>query len=185
MKLPALLFLLVLPLTAELPRIATVDMAQVFGDLEEKKTAESQYRKALSNLSENPRVKAVEEMDAELTQLAGIVRDQTVPEDHRAQAAARFNSLSTEYTSLVTEMKRYLANERKNLTEQFVEKQEALIAKVHTVTKQLATESDYDLVLEVGGKTSSQISPIIYLSPATDITSEVMTRLEQKGNGDF
>lgn len=164
---------------AEPPRMATVDMKTVFLQFERRTQAVAENVEQLEDLARNPRVLAVKELDEELTRLATTVRDKTQSNEVREKAANDFNSLSKEYSSLVSEMERFVQNERKRLTESFVVHWESLLAEAKATVAEIGVEKGYDLVVEVGGQTSSMLPSILYLSTDADITELVIARLNE------
>lgn len=163
----------------EPPQIATVDMEVVFAKFERRTAAEAENLKKLEELSQNPRILAVRNLDAELVTLATTVRDETLSDEIREKAATSFNSQSIEYTSLVSEMDRFIKSEKQRMTVDFVQKWEELITEARAAVAQIGEEGDFDLVVEIGGKTSSMLPSILFLSSGTDITELVVARLNR------
>lgn len=176
-KLLSLLFTLgLLPLAAQ-PQIAVVDMDAVFRQYHRKLSVEKKVQAQIDALRTSSRVLAVQEADAKLKELASTVRDKQMPAETRELAAQEFDSLAIEYQGLLREMEEYLNAEKRKATLYLVENLEAIMLEVRTETSLIGKEQDFDLVLEKSGKTSSQISPIIYLREKTDITDIVLERL--------
>lgn len=162
---------------ADRPKIATVNMEIVFGQYQKKSQAKARNLEQLEKLAKDPRIAAVRELDAQLKELAATVRDKSLSDEVREKAAMTFNSLSSEYTSLTTEMESFLQNEKRKLTLEFVQEWEKLLAEAEAVTAKIGREGGYELVLEIGGKSSSMMPTVLHLSDSTDITELVIQRL--------
>lgn len=175
MKLAGLLFLSFSALAfAGKPTIGIVDMDRIFQESERKMMMESDVNDKIESLKTSSRVTAVREMDSKLKALAKTVRDEKLTAETRELAAKEFNSLSAEYQSLVREMEEFIRDERQDAKRQLVESVEALVNDVRQIINQIAKEEKVDFVLEIGGKTSSQVSPIIYLRDKVDLTDKVL-----------
>lgn len=131
----------------------------------------------INALKNNPRVLAVRDLNTKLSELAAIVRDDSQPEEDRKIAAEEFNATSVEYQSLAKEMELFMAEEQRKATKQMVEAIEALMEDVRERVSEIGKSEGYDLILEIGGLTSSQTSPIIFLRNGTDISELVLERL--------
>ena len=153
-------------------------MDRIFLESEQKDVIEENVEKKMDSLKSSPRVLAVQEMDSRLKAIAETVRDEDLAPEQREQAANEFNSLSMEYQSLVQEMEEFLQDEKMNAKRKLVETVEALVEEVREVVAQTSKEMDVDLVFEIGGKTSSQVSPIIYLRDRVDLTDAVLAKLK-------
>lgn len=174
----SLILLLTLGLAhAEGPKIATVNVKELFSKYHRKLAVEKRMRTDLEELQQNPRVTIVRDLNTKLSELAEVVKDESNPVDERKLAAEEFNSTTIEYQSLAQEMEQFLSVEQRKITEQMVDSIELLLDEVRAQITEIGKSEDFDLVLEVGGLTSSQTSPIIYLRNSTDITQSVLKRL--------
>ncbi len=162
------------------PKIGIVDLNYILENYDAKTKFKEEMNEKLTALNESSRVKAVEETDRAIKELARIVRNKEIDLEKREAAAQEFESLHLEYKSLVQEMNSFLKVERKNATLELVEDIEQLLDTVRTLVSQIGQEKELDLILEIGGKTNSQISPIIYLRHKVDLTKDVLARLNQK-----
>lgn len=171
-----LLFLGTLAATAK-PKIAYVNMDVILTNYYRKAMVEKDVQDRIEALKSSPRVLAVQEMDAKLKELADTVRDKTQKEATRETAAEEFNSISIEYPALMEEMEQFLTEEKRKATTELVETIEDIQAEVRAEISAIGKSEGYDLILERGGKTSSQVSPIIYLRDGTDLTEMVLSRL--------
>lgn len=162
---------------AEGPKIATVNMEELFRKYHRKIAVEERMKTQLEAIKQNPRVTAVRDLNTKLTGLAEVVKDETNPEDDRKIAAEKFNSTSIEYQSLAKELEQFMTIEQRKVTEQMIDSLELLLEEVREQVNEIGKSENFDLVLEVGGLTSSQTSPIIYLRNGTDITKLVLEQL--------
>lgn len=154
-------------------------MDDVFAKYYLKIKIEKDVQEQIEALKTSSRVVAVQEMDSKLKELAVTVRDKALAAETRELAAKEFNSLAIEHQALLQEMEQFLADAKRQATRDLVETLEELISRVRKEISILSKEEGYDLVLESRGKTSSQISPIVYLRNKTDITTLVVERLNK------
>lgn len=176
-----LLALLFAPIASAKPKIAVVDIDTIFTGFSRKLTVEKEVANKIEALKQSPRVLAVQEMDTKLKELAATVRDKTKDPETRELAAEEFNSLAIEHQSLLQEMEKFLQEEKLKATRQLVDTVEKLIGEIRAEISRVGKEQNFDMVLEVGGRSSSQVSPIIYLREKTDLTSLVLERLNAEG----
>lgn len=162
-------------------------MDEIFSNFHRKVEFEKKIQQNIEDLKNSSRVVAVKEVDTRLKELASTVRNKKETAKNRELAAEKFNSLSLEYQSLIIEMDAFLKEERKKATLTLVETVENLIVEIRQEISLIGKEQGFDLVLEQSGKTSSQIPAIIYLRDKTDITAEIIARLnakDEEGNGE-
>ena len=179
-----LLFLGLLPLVAK-PKIAVVNMDVIFNGYHRKLSIEKEVQEKIAALTNSPRVLAVQEMDAKLKELAVTVRDKKLTPETRELAAEEFNSLAIEHQSLIQEMEEYLEQEKRAETQRLVETLEDILQIVHTEIAKIGKEQDFDLIIELEGKTSTQVSPIIYLREKNDITDLILKSLNEQSPENF
>ncbi|MGJ8723710.1 MAG: OmpH family outer membrane protein [Roseibacillus sp.] len=178
------LFLLSALTSSAQPKIGVINMDEVYLNYHLKLKIEKDVQAKIEALKTSSRVVAVQETDAKLKDLAKTVRDKTLAAETRELAAEEFNSLAIEHQSLIQEMERYLADEKQKATRELVESLEEIIVIVRKEISKVCREENYDFVLENAGKTSSQISPVIYLRNKTDITSLIVERLNKSAPAD-
>ena len=177
-------FLGLLPLVAK-PKIAVVNMDVIFNGYHRKLSIEKEVQEKIAALTNSPRVLAVQEMDAKLKELAVTVRDKKLTPETRELAAEEFNSLAIEHQSLIQEMEEYLEQEKRAETQRLVETLEDILQIVHTEIAKIGKEQDFDLIIELEGKTSTQVSPIIYLREKNDITDLILKSLNEQSPENF
>ena len=168
-----LLTLGLVPLVAK-PKIAVVNIDTIYAKYHRKLTIEKEVQDKVDALKNSSRVLAVEETDTKLQELAETVRDKKLPAEARELAAEEFNSLAIEHQALIREMKDFLREEKRKTTRELVETVEQIIVEIRAEISKISQEQQFDFVFEEGGKTSTQVSPIIYLREKIDITEAVL-----------
>lgn len=159
-------------------------MDEIFKNFHRKVSIEREVQEKIENLKTSSRVVAVKETDTRLKELAQTVRNKQETVETRELAAKEFNLLSIEYQALIREMETFLHEEKRKATLELVETIESLIVEIRREISAIGKEQGFDLVLEQGGKTSSQIPSIIYLREKTDITAEAIERLNAAAESD-
>ena len=82
-------------------------------------------------------------------------------------------------------MEEYLEQEKRAETQRLVETLEDILQIVHTEIAKIGKEQDFDLIIELEGKTSTQVSPIIYLREKNDITDLILKSLNEQSPENF
>ena len=84
-----------------------------------------------------------------------------------------------ERDSLKREHDKYLEEQNRLINEGMVKRTYQLLKDVRTLARKIAEEDGFDYVFEVSGKTSSQLSALIYIREATDLTARIIGELNR------
>lgn len=180
---PLILLLLTATLTFAGPKIAVVDVEKIFKHLHVSLDSEKEFQERNEILRKNERFEALNKTDRKLKKLAAKVRDQNLDEKQRDLALAEFQTLSNEYRALANDLEQFLATETNKLRQAEVERTETILAQIRNEVNQVGKEEKFDLILETGGNTSSQLPAVIYLRNGIDITEQVLHRLNSGNIG--
>ena len=172
------LFISALSLNAK-PKIGIVSFEKIFEGYTRKAQIEAELQTQLESLQSSPRVTAVQELDAQLKELAKVVQNKTEKANIREQAGEEFNSLALEYQSLTRELDTYLNIEKKKASKKMLDSIDQVVAEMRAVISIVAKEHQVDFVLEVDGKSNSQIPTVIYIRDKTDLTQSVIAHLNK------
>ena len=178
--LPAVLGLLLsLDAAAGKPKFATLDMAKAFEAYHLTVTARAQVQEARKALQQDPRRETIKLLDVELRDLKAHVQDPIFTEAQRKDYYRRYMIKNHERLSLKREHEKHLAEQLNLINRGMVDKTRELLRNVRTIVRKIAEEDGYDHVFEVSGKTSSQLSSLIYIRNATDLTDRVIEELNR------
>lgn len=168
-----------LPLGAEPPRMATVDASVLFKRYHRTQTEQTKLAEAKAKLSEDPRLAVIKKIRSELRELRDEIRNTTNSEYDREEFFRQFQMKSHELRSLQRDTSQHLETRKKDLDRRLVKISKALLAEIHATIQRVAATEGYDMVLENGGDTSSQVPTLIYIRHATDITDLVLKELNK------
>ena len=168
-----------LPLLAERPKFAVVNVTQAFEAYHLSVEEHARTRAAREELKKDKRLERIKLTRVELLDLRNNVRDATLPEAQRQEYFRKFQMKAHELRSLQRDTIHHLDEQNKTIDEAMVKKTRVLLEAVRAVVQNLGEEGGYDYVFEMGGKTSSQIAPLIYIRHATDLTELVIETLNK------
>lgn len=167
------------PLSAAMPRVATVDASILFKGYHRTKTEQTKLAEAKLKLQKDPRLAVIKQIRQELQELRNEVRSTSNSELDREEFFRKFQMKSHELRSLQRDTTQQLEVRQKELNRRLVEMSKALLAEIQAKVQQVAGAEGYDMVLEKGGDTSSQVPTLIYIRHATDITDLVLKELNK------
>ncbi len=180
--LPAILVLsLSLPASGEKPRFAVVDVAKAFEayHVTQEEKEKNNNNAARAELKKDKRLEQIKLTRVELLDLRENVRDTTLSEAQREEYFRKFQIKAHELRSLQRDTLNYLAEQKRIIDTAMVDKTKELLETIRSVVREISEEGGYDYVFEKGGKTSSQIAPLIYIRNATDLTDLVIKTLNK------
>lgn len=168
-----------LPVVAGKPRIATVDASSLFTGYYKTKTEQTKLAEAKLKLQGDPRLALIKQLSAELKELRGQVRNTNRSDREREEYFRKFQMKTHELRSLRRDTTQHLEAKQKELNARLVTMSQALLAEIQAVIQKVASTEGYDMVLEKGGDTSSQVPTLIYVRHSTDITALVLKELNK------
>ena len=89
-----------------------------------------------------------------------------------------------ERDSLRREYEKHLEEQNRLIDEALVKKTYDLLGDVRAIVQRVAEEDGFDYVFEVSGKTSSQLTTLIYIRNATDLTGRIIAELNKDAPGE-
>ncbi|NNC87748.1 MAG: OmpH family outer membrane protein [Akkermansiaceae bacterium] len=161
------------------PKIATVDVNKLFSSYEVTKEAQAKLDQQREALRNDPRLKVINETIEELKKLRSEIRDEDLPEASRENYFRTFQMKSHELRSLQRDTLQHLEDQKRELNLQMVARTKEILAEISGVVASVGKSAGYDLVLESGGSTSSQVPCLLYIRDATDITDLVLAELQE------
>ena len=177
---PAALGLLLAPhALAGKPKFATLDMARAFQSYHLTVVARAKVQEARKTLQQDPRSETIKLLEVVLRDLKTQVQTPSFTEEQRREYYRRYVTKNHEHTSLKREHEQYLEEQRTLINRDMVRKTHELLGDVRTIVQKVAEEEGFDHVFEVSGKTSSQLSTLIYIRNATDLTDRVIEKLNK------
>ena len=177
---PAVLGLLLsLDAAAGKPKFATLDMAKAFEAYHLTVTARAQVQEARKTLQQDPRHETIKLLDVELRDLKDHVEDPTFTEAQRKDYYRRYMMKNHERLSLKRQHEQHHAEQLNLINKGMVENTRKLLHDVRAIVQEIAGKDGFDYVFEVSGKTSSQLSSLLYIRNAIDLTDRVIEELNR------
>ncbi|MBJ07031.1 MAG: hypothetical protein CMO40_07970 [Verrucomicrobiaceae bacterium] len=177
--LPIFVLLLAAPIRAGKPRFATLDVAKAFEAYHLTITERTAVSEARSKLQQDTRSETLKLLEVELKDLKGRAKDPALSEDEREEYYRRYMLKNFERDSLKRQYEKHLAEQNRLINEGMVKRTYELLGDLRALARKVAEEEGFDYVFEVSGKTSSQLSTLIYIRDATDLTARIIAELNR------
>ena len=171
--------LLAVPARAGKPKFATLDVAKAFEAYHLTITERNRVSEARAKLQQDSRRETLKLLAVELRDLKEQVEDSTFTEEQRKDFYRDYMMKNFERDSLKREHDKYLEEQNRLINEGMVKRTYQLLKDVRTLARKIAEEDGFDYVFEVSGKTSSQLSALIYIREATDLTARIIGELNR------
>jgi len=171
-------FPLLLPVSrADGLKIASFDAPRAFEAYEAAQAERAKFAEARKKVRTDERLERLKLTNVELDELRDKVRDASLSEDSRQEYYRKFQMKAHEVKSLRRDIENYREEQNRLINEAMVRQTKKLLDNIRAVVRRIAGENGYDVVMETGGTTSSQVSTLIYIRDATDITDRVIAEL--------
>jgi Skp family chaperone for outer membrane proteins len=164
------------------PRIATVDATKLFADYSVTRQAQEKLKTEREALKDDPRLKVINQTIAELGELRSQIRNEDLPEESREDYYRKFQMKAHELRSLQRDTLQHLEDQKEELNARMVGRTREILAEIQVVIREYAEKNGYDVVIETGGNTSSQVPCLLYIRNGTDITGPVLEVLNKGAN---
>ena len=171
--------LLVVPARAGKPKFATLDVAKAFEAYHLTITERNRVSEARAKLQQDSRRETLKLLAVELRDLKEQVEDSTFTEEQRKDFYRDYMMKNFERDSLKREHDKYLEEQNRLINDGLVKRTYQLLEVVRILARKIAVEDGFDYVFEVSGKTSSQLSALIYIREATDLTARIIGELNR------
>lgn len=181
---PAIVLSFAIPAHAGKPRFATLDVAKAFEAYHLTVTERARVSEARGKLQQDPRRETIKLLEVELKDLKEQVEDPAFTEDQRKDYYRRYMMKNFERDSLRREYEKHLEEQNRLIDEALVKKTYDLLGDVRAIVQRVAEEDGFDYVFEVSGKTSSQLTTLIYIRNATDLTGRIIAELNKDAPGE-
>jgi outer membrane protein len=173
------------PMSGAELKIAVIDMDHAFQNYYRTKIVDAKlkeqkdvYTSYLNQLNES--AKKLHQRFLELRdESQNIALSETVRESNRLEAQKKY----TEYQAKRLEMEQYVKERGKQLNELENKQREEIVKDISEEVKRRAALDGYTLVLDRSGRTTNNISPVIYFQNSLDITETVLRDLNRGASG--
>lgn len=169
----------VIGIASAAPSIAGVRVDDIYRQLEETrvmtKTIETERREILKDA----RLKAYSEALKELETLQKTI-SQAAQQDRltRERMLREFAMKRDEAVTLQREFEDFRQRRTREINRRMVSETEAILAKIHTKSAEIAAAKGYDLVFDVSGNTNTTIPFVVYAKDPVDLTPDILATFE-------
>lgn len=173
-------------LAAGKPRIATVDASEVFMNYHRTKTEKAKLADAQRALEFDPRTAVIAQIKNELRTLQAEISNEDNSEELREEYYRKYLlEKLPELKSLQRDADQIRQEKQKKINEQLVSTSKILLIEIQSTIQRIAANEGYDMVLDIGGETSSQVPTLLYIRKSTDITAQVLEALNRTKPADL
>lgn len=164
-------------------KIATVDMEKLFegfyktGQIDAVLKQQGQvYQDYL-----NKRMEKVREMDKTFRIEFDRSQNVTLSQEERNKGTEKAEKIANEIKVIQSEMEVYAKTKREDMMTLTQTKRNDLMVEISDTVKKVAMNQGYDFVLDISGRSASNIPVVIYSKTNVDLTLDVLNILN-KGN---
>ena len=163
------------------PRIATVDMQELFKQYH--KTAEAQKQinteRARIQKDNNERLAKIRDIEAALGRLSKEPEDPSVNESRKQALFKDWQMQQQEGIALDRERREFLQRRNQMLNEKMLQRMKGILEEIRKLVEEHAKAENFDYVFDKSGLSTSQVPFLLYTKDATDITAVLLKDLNK------
>jgi len=170
---------------AEAPKIATVDMQELFRQYHRTDEAQKQINieRARIQKDNNERLARIRELETTLGNLRKQLDDPAVADTRRQQLFKDWQIQQQEGVALDRERREFLQRRNQALNETMVQRMKGILEEIGKLVDEQARSDDYDFVFDKSGLSTAQVPVLLYSKDATDITALLLKNLNRDAAG--
>ena len=164
---------------AETYKVATVDIQELFKYHQKTINAEREINAARADIQKNNQAASneLQRREINLKKLDAAVKSGKLSQEDESRARREAPFLYRELKKLEENKARAQSSANEKLNLQMMLRMRGILEEITSLTKKYAEDEGYDLVIDESGKNSSQVSPILFIKGAVDITPEMKIKL--------
>ena len=172
-------------ISAESPKIATVDMQKLFKDYDRTNAVQKRFNMEYAVIQKgvNERIEEVTRMRLMLEKLQVEIDSGTLTDVEKSKKEQELSLIDHERKMMGDEMKRFEGQEREKVKRLMGASMEGIMKEIRSKVVDHAEHAGYDYVFDKSGKNSNQVSYFIYLKDAKDITATILKKLNELAPG--
>ncbi len=166
-------------------KVAVINMDHVFNNYYRTKIVDSNlkqqrsvYESYLKQLGES-----VEKLNAQFKELRDASQNIAATETQRESKRLEAQKKHRELQEKKLEMEQYAQDKGKQFSELEQKQREDIIKEITQEVKRRATLDGYSLVIDSSGKTTNNISPVVFFQSNLDISETVLRDLNRGASG--
>jgi outer membrane protein len=170
---------------AQPPKIATVDMQELFRQYHRTDEAQKQINieRARIQQDNNERLARIRELETALGNLRKQLDDPAVADTRKQQLFKDRQIQQQEGVALDRERREFLQRRNQALNETMVQRMKGILEEIGKRVVEQARSDDYDFVFDKSGLSTSQVPFLLYAKDATDITALLLKDLNRDAAG--
>ncbi len=168
-------------------KIATINLKKVFDNYYKTKIADSRLKKRGAEFEKTLKsmYKEYQSAQKEYKQLIRGANDQVVSNQERQRKKKAAQKKLRQIRQLEKEVKQFDRTAKSTLQEKQRRMREKIMKEVSGVVEQVAKSKGYTLVLDTAAKTINQTPALVYSNGQSDISDEVLKRLNRNAPEDL
>jgi outer membrane protein len=168
------------------PKIATVDMQELFRQYHRTEEAQKQINieRARIQQDNNERLARIRELESTLGNLRRQLDDPAVADTRKQRLFKDWQIQQQEGIALDRERREFLQRRNQALNETMVQRMKGILEEIGRLVDEQARNDDFDFVFDKSGLSTSQVPVLLYSKDATDITALLLKNLNRDAPGD-
>ncbi|MBK1791919.1 OmpH family outer membrane protein [Persicirhabdus sediminis] len=173
-------------LTAQVGKIATVDMQQLFKEYHMTTEEQEKFNVEFARIQKenNERLTGIRDLEESLRTLKKEVEDPSLADNVRQQKRQEFEGKLDDAKALDRERREYLNRRTRALELKKSASMRGLLEEIRKHIEDYAKGEDFDYVFDKSGLSSNQVPFLLYTKDATDITAQLITTLNKDAPAD-
>ncbi len=161
------------------PKIATVDMQQLFKEYRSTNEAQKEINveRARIQKDNNDRLAQIRELDTVLQEMRKQLEDPSCSESKKQSIFNEWNLKQQEGIALDRERREFLQRRNQSLNEKMVQRMKGILDEIRKLVEEKAKAEDYDYVFDKSGLSTTQVPFFPYTKGTTDMTGKLLADL--------
>jgi Skp family chaperone for outer membrane proteins len=169
------------------PKVATVDMQQLFKEYFKTNEAQQQINVERSKIQKdnNEKLTSIRDIESSLTVLKKDLEDPTLSAQKRQETYKEHQTKFQEAVQLDKERREYLGRKNQALNDKMTQRMRGILEEIRKVVEERAKAEDYDYVFDKSGTSTSQVPFLLYTKEAADMTEALLKDLNKDAPAEF
>lgn len=164
-------------------KIATVDVGKIFShwDFTIRFEDRIQALRDAVEVENNERLTAIKGLMSKRSKMAQQYQElkATLSMEERSRMDSDYKKLGMELDALEQNRADYLSSENRKISEQETRTSKFILERIKATINTYAEQHNYDMVIEMEGKTTRNLPFFLHLEGAADITGSIITQLNE------
>lgn len=171
--------------SAENPKMATVDMQKLFKEYHRTKTAQERFNTEYARIQKaiNERGEAMNRMRRMLGAIAEQIKTGKPTDEEKNNKESEAKLIAQELKMMDSEVKRFSTQEKRKVAQLKAASMQGIMQEIRLKVVDHSKEQGYDFVFDKSGRNTNQVSFFIYLKDAKDITANMLKELNKFAPG--